>query len=158
MHDSGAGTYFFNNKKEWKNSGVTGGKKSCNDFKKRRNGQTLKRTWRLESGVIVILQSLTLKIGSVAITLWIDQYQRLCYNLKAKKKWMKMCSNSHQGSHELNAIWSQDTTYLEREPCINVLSWSAFIGRTMMRNICFKNIRFYFVSLDLCNLSLLLAN
>ena len=69
----------------------------------------------------MILQSLTLKIGSVAITLWIEQYQRLCYILKAKKKWMKMRSNPHQGSHELNAICSQDTTYLEREPCINTL-------------------------------------
>ena len=32
----------------WMNSGVAGGKNYCNHFKKGRNGQTFKETWRLE--------------------------------------------------------------------------------------------------------------
>ena len=50
------------------------------------------------------------------------------------------CSNSQQGSHELNAMWFQDTTYLEGEPCINALQWSAFMEK-IMRNNCFETFK-----------------
>ena len=45
---------------------------------------------------------------------------KMCYFLKVKKL-MKTCLNPCQGSHELNAMGFQDTTYLEGEPCVNAL-------------------------------------
>ena len=58
------------------NSGVAGGNNSCNHFKKGRNGQTLKGTWRLE-----ILRSCKKQIPSGMIGTCVDSWKHIVMRL-----------------------------------------------------------------------------
>ena len=92
------------------------------------------------------VQNVRLKIGSVDLADSNNILDRPASEavllLEREQEVDKKCLNPCQGSHELNAIWFQDTIYLEGEQCINALQWSAFMERTMNIRIDFTLLSF----------------